>query len=48
MGGRIALSYAISYPARIHQLILESASPGLRTMEEQNERCMRDEALAQK
>lgn len=48
MGGRIALSYAISYPARIHQLILESASPGLRTMEEQNERCKRDEALAQK
>jgi 2-succinyl-6-hydroxy-2,4-cyclohexadiene-1-carboxylate synthase len=48
MGGRIALSYALAYPNRIRQLILESASPGLRTVEERKERCERDEALAQK
>ncbi|KOY81433.1 2-succinyl-6-hydroxy-2,4-cyclohexadiene-1-carboxylate synthase [Lysinibacillus macroides] len=48
MGGRIALSYAISYPKRIDKLILESASPGLRTVAERAERCQQDEALAQK
>ncbi|WP_155592648.1 2-succinyl-6-hydroxy-2,4-cyclohexadiene-1-carboxylate synthase [Lysinibacillus cavernae] len=48
MGGRIALSYAIAYPDRVQKLILESTSPGLRTIGERNERCERDEALAQK
>ncbi|WP_107923311.1 2-succinyl-6-hydroxy-2,4-cyclohexadiene-1-carboxylate synthase [Lysinibacillus parviboronicapiens] len=48
MGGRIALSYAISYPTRVEKLILESASPGLRTSEERMERCERDHALAEK
>ncbi|MEK5232972.1 2-succinyl-6-hydroxy-2,4-cyclohexadiene-1-carboxylate synthase [Lysinibacillus sp. FSL K6-0232] len=48
MGGRIALSYAMSYPERIDKLILESASPGLRTAAERAERCEQDEALAQK
>ncbi|MGE8006363.1 2-succinyl-6-hydroxy-2,4-cyclohexadiene-1-carboxylate synthase [Lysinibacillus sp. NPDC093216] len=48
MGGRIALSYAISYPERIDKLILESASPGLRTSKERSERCERDNALAEK
>ncbi len=48
MGGRIALSYAIAHPGHIQQLILESASPGLRTAEERKERCERDEVLAQK
>src|SRR5690625_3766134 len=31
LGGRSALSYAIRYPETIQSLILESASPGLRT-----------------
>ncbi|MFJ7980664.1 2-succinyl-6-hydroxy-2,4-cyclohexadiene-1-carboxylate synthase [Lysinibacillus xylanilyticus] len=48
MGGRIALSYAISYPERIEKLILESASPGLRTSKERSERCERDNTLAEK
>ncbi|MDM5249870.1 2-succinyl-6-hydroxy-2,4-cyclohexadiene-1-carboxylate synthase [Lysinibacillus sp. G4S2] len=48
MGGRVALSYAISYPERIEKLILESASPGLRTAKERSERCERDNALAEK
>ncbi|MCL1700966.1 2-succinyl-6-hydroxy-2,4-cyclohexadiene-1-carboxylate synthase [Lysinibacillus sp. Bpr_S20] len=48
MGGRVALSYAISYPERIEKLILESASPGLRTSKERSERCERDNALAEK
>lgn len=46
MGGRIALSYAIEYPERIEKLILESASPGLRTSKECIERCERDNKLA--
>ncbi|AVK85758.1 2-succinyl-6-hydroxy-2,4-cyclohexadiene-1-carboxylate synthase [Lysinibacillus sp. B2A1] len=48
MGGRIALSYAITYPERIERLILESASPGLRTSQERSERCVRDNELAEK
>lgn len=48
MGGRIALSYAIAYPERIEKLILESASPGLRTSEERIERCQKDNMLADK
>ncbi|GED63185.1 2-succinyl-6-hydroxy-2,4-cyclohexadiene-1-carboxylate synthase [Lysinibacillus fusiformis] len=48
MGGRIALSYAIAFPDRIQKLILESASPGLRTVEERRERSERDDILAQK
>jgi len=48
MGGRIALSYALSCPDCIEKLILESASPGLRTSQERSERCERDNALAEK
>ncbi|MFJ6207964.1 2-succinyl-6-hydroxy-2,4-cyclohexadiene-1-carboxylate synthase [Lysinibacillus sp. NPDC092081] len=48
MGGRVALSYAISYPERIEKLILESASPGLRTSKERSERRVRDNVLAEK
>lgn len=48
MGGRVALSYAISYPERIEKLILESASPGLQTSKERSERRVRDNALAEK
>lgn len=46
MGGRIALSYALAYPERVNQLILESASPGLKTEKERAERRLNDEALA--
>ena len=48
MGGRIALSYAIAYPERLEKLILESASPGLRTEKERNERRQSDYLLAEK
>lgn len=48
MGGRIALSYAIAYPERIEKLILESASPGLRTEKERIERRQSDDVLAEK
>lgn len=46
MGGRVALSYALSYPNDVRQLILESASPGLRTEEERLARRTADAKLA--
>lgn len=48
LGGRVALSYTAKYPERIRQLILESASPGLKTEEERIARRKADEELAKK
>lgn len=38
MGGRVALSLALRAPHRVERLVLESASPGLRTATERAER----------
>ncbi|MCU0497951.1 MAG: 2-succinyl-6-hydroxy-2,4-cyclohexadiene-1-carboxylate synthase [Anaerolineae bacterium] len=46
MGGRLALYTALHYPNRIDKLILESASPGLATIEERSDRIIQDEQLA--
>jgi 2-succinyl-6-hydroxy-2,4-cyclohexadiene-1-carboxylate synthase len=46
MGGRLALSFAAMFPEKVGKLILESASPGLKTEREQNARKQQDEALA--
>jgi 2-succinyl-6-hydroxy-2,4-cyclohexadiene-1-carboxylate synthase len=46
MGGRVALSFAITYPQCIKTLILESSSPGLKTEAEREERKKADEKLA--
>lgn len=46
MGGRLALMFACTYPERVRSLILESASPGLRTAKERRARRERDEQLA--
>jgi 2-succinyl-6-hydroxy-2,4-cyclohexadiene-1-carboxylate synthase len=46
MGGRLALAIAVQYPGRIRNLILESASPGLPTLEERTQRVEADESLA--
>lgn len=48
MGGRVALSYAVKYPEKITQLILESASPGLKQQEERIARKQADDQLAEK
>ncbi|GGM37012.1 putative 2-succinyl-6-hydroxy-2,4-cyclohexadiene-1-carboxylate synthase [Paraliobacillus quinghaiensis] len=48
MGGRAALSFAISYPKRVATLTLESASPGLESSHEQVARQTKDDSLAQK
>ncbi len=46
MGGRLGLYLAHHYPERFHALILESASPGLKTRPEQEARMAADEELA--
>ena len=46
MGGRLTLYMAIQYPAHVSKLILESASPGLKTAEERDARRASDNALA--
>lgn len=46
MGGRVALAYTISLPMRVAGLILESASPGLRTEQERVNRRADDAKLA--
>ncbi|MFD1928533.1 2-succinyl-6-hydroxy-2,4-cyclohexadiene-1-carboxylate synthase [Sporosarcina siberiensis] len=48
MGGRIALAYTVKYSERVLSLILESASPGLRTKQERSERRLADKALAER
>lgn len=48
MGGRIALAYTINYPNRVTSLILESASPGLKTEEDRYERKQADVLLAKR
>lgn len=46
MGGRLALSYAAKHPDKVRKLVLESASPGLKTATERVERIQKDNALA--
>jgi len=46
MGGRLALYFALHYPAQVASLLLESASPGLATAEERASRIASDNALA--
>ena len=48
MGGRVALSYSAAFPNRIWHLVLESASPGLKTEEERAARREADAELAKK
>jgi 2-succinyl-6-hydroxy-2,4-cyclohexadiene-1-carboxylate synthase len=46
MGGRLALSFLIQHPQYVRKLVLESASPGLATEGEREERRKQDEKLA--
>jgi 2-succinyl-6-hydroxy-2,4-cyclohexadiene-1-carboxylate synthase len=46
LGGRLALFTAVAYPQRINSLILESASPGLKTEVERQARVQQDRELA--
>lgn len=48
MGGRLALTFAVNYPEKVRKLILESASPGLRTEAERHERRIQDKKLSEK
>ncbi len=48
LGGRLALHLAVHYPDRIDRIIVESASPGLRTAQERELRREQDETLAKK
>jgi 2-succinyl-6-hydroxy-2,4-cyclohexadiene-1-carboxylate synthase len=46
MGGRLALHFALQCPERCDRLVLESASPGLKTGDGRAARIRSDEALA--
>ncbi|MFZ3576810.1 2-succinyl-6-hydroxy-2,4-cyclohexadiene-1-carboxylate synthase [Virgibacillus sp. DJP39] len=46
MGGRTALSFALSYPDCVQSLILESSSPGLEKAEERKARIKKDQQIA--
>lgn len=46
MGGRLALYTAVAYPKRFSAVVLESASPGLKTKTERQARIRQDNELA--
>ncbi|ENH97119.1 alpha/beta hydrolase [Gracilibacillus halophilus YIM-C55.5] len=46
MGGRVALSFASWFPSWTRSLILESASPGIESVEERKHRAQQDQSLA--
>ncbi len=48
MGGRLALYFALEYPSMVNKLILESASPGLKTSDERGDRVLADNTLARR
>ncbi|PAX52097.1 2-succinyl-6-hydroxy-2,4-cyclohexadiene-1-carboxylate synthase [Brunnivagina elsteri] len=48
MGGRLALYLALYYPERFSQVVLESASPGLVSQAERDERIQQDGRIARK
>lgn len=48
MGGRVALHFAVSHPARVTRLLLESASPGIENQSERQRRIESDLALAER
>lgn len=48
MGGRLALGLALTHPARVRNLILESASPGLADQQERRARQLADTVLAER
>ncbi|WP_235863994.1 2-succinyl-6-hydroxy-2,4-cyclohexadiene-1-carboxylate synthase [Sutcliffiella halmapala] len=48
MGGRVGLSFAAAYPEYMEKLVLESASPGIKLTNEQQERVKADTLLAER
>ncbi|GAB3061676.1 2-succinyl-6-hydroxy-2,4-cyclohexadiene-1-carboxylate synthase [Salinicoccus sesuvii] len=46
MGGRVALSFAINYPEAVERLIIESASPGIASLEDRQARLLIDRKRA--
>jgi len=46
MGGRLALYLAVHFPDRFNKVVVESASPGLKTEQERQARIAQDEELA--
>lgn len=46
MGGRLALYLAVHFPDRFGRVVIESASPGLKTKQERQARITHDERLA--
>lgn len=48
MGGRLAITFAALYPEMVRKLVLESTTPGLKTIKEREARIQLDTKLAEK
>ncbi|MED2975119.1 2-succinyl-6-hydroxy-2,4-cyclohexadiene-1-carboxylate synthase [Bacillus swezeyi] len=48
MGGRLALSFAMTHPGRVTAFVLESSSPGLQTPDERQKRREQDSSLSER
>ncbi|MEY8348885.1 2-succinyl-6-hydroxy-2,4-cyclohexadiene-1-carboxylate synthase [Bacillus cereus] len=48
MGGRLAITMACLYPGRVQSLLLENCTAGLEMESGRQERCMKDEQLAER
>ncbi|PFK33814.1 2-succinyl-6-hydroxy-2,4-cyclohexadiene-1-carboxylate synthase [Bacillus cereus] len=48
MGGRLAITLACLYPGRVRSLLLENCTAGIEMESDRQERCMKDEQLAER
>ncbi|MCA1028802.1 2-succinyl-6-hydroxy-2,4-cyclohexadiene-1-carboxylate synthase [Cytobacillus kochii] len=47
MGGRLAITFALLFPEKVHRLILESTTPGINSIEDREKRMINDMKICQ-